>query len=112
VPRDALFCTSCGAGSDRLTPPGVRHRLPIVLPLRLAALAVLVLLGWLILRLLGPHLATAWLLLCRWLLTAGKYVLIFWLLTGLLPRPWGARVRGAAWTLAKSVVRFVVNLFQ
>ncbi|MFN3650403.1 MAG: double zinc ribbon domain-containing protein [Armatimonadota bacterium] len=107
VPKDASYCTNCG--SSRLTEAAVRKLpLPTTLPLRLALLAGILLLLWLAIHLL------------RWVLHGALsfaahalvWVVVAWLLTGILPRPWGAKARGAVWTTLKYSVEFLRNLFS
>lgn len=117
VPQGARFCVGCGGEAP--AEPGVRHRSPF-LPAsrwlrRLFGLGMLLGLGlllWLLYGLLVPLLPAVFSRIGAWLWSVVAWVLLFWLLTGLLPSPWGAHLRRAAWSLARFLIRFLGNLFR
>jgi len=91
APKDAIYCTNCG--STKLTEAGAR-RLPFSVPVRIGLLTVVILLGWVLVRLLTPFFLAVLTWLCKLLFHLLTLALVFWLITGLLPSPWGARLRG------------------
>lgn len=68
--------------------------------------------GWLIIWLVMPliRMGIAWLGHVLWCVVVR--LLLFWLLTGLLPPVWGQRLRRAAWWVLRFTVRLLANLVR
>jgi len=110
APKGAVHCPQCG--SARLTEAAVQAPLPFSAPVRLGLLCLGLLLGWLAVGLLTPVFLAVWRWLCALTLHLGFGMLVFWIITGLLPAGWGKAVRRAAWSLLQFVVGFLVRLVR
>lgn len=109
VPNDATHCPSCG-GNDRLTEPAVRGwRIPR--RFRFLALGLIVVLGPLLLGWLAPFVKAVWFWLLHLAFQLALYVGAFWLLTALLPRALGQKIRRAVWWTIRQVIRVAGNLW-
>jgi len=106
VPKDAIACVRCG--SDRLTVPGAGQRFPWRVRLGLSALLVLGV--WMVVTALAPVVVAAATCLWRQLLRLLYLIVIFWLLTGLLPARTARWVRGTTWRIIRFAGRFIKNL--
>lgn len=109
VPKDATYCTRCGG--SRLTPAAVK-KLPFSRPARVGLLVVGAAGVGLLVWLLVPVIQVALLWVCRLAVHVLFLAICFWLLTGLLPRPLGAKVRGCVWGFLCFLWRFAANLVQ
>jgi hypothetical protein len=109
APKNASHCTNCGG--TRLTGPALQ-RFPFPLPTtvlgRVVLVVALLLASWLLVIVVKWLATVVLVLVCRLLVI----IVALWLLTGILPSPWGARVRSASWALVKFAVRFVAALFE
>lgn len=106
APKDALFCTNCG--SDSLSEPGGTLRLSRRLRWGLALAGVS--LAWLTVYLVAPWVVLAGVWVCGLMWRLALYAAVFVLLTALPPRPWGQRLRGAAWWVVRFLFRTAGNL--
>jgi RNA polymerase subunit RPABC4/transcription elongation factor Spt4 len=111
--NDDIYCPHCG--SSHLSEPVEKGRKP-PRPARFGY-AVLLFAGiWLLIRALAPlmHRLGSW-LLCLFLCLAWRVFLcwlVFWLVTGLLPKGLREALRGAVWRIARLAGRLVVRLVE
>ena len=110
VPSQATHCPSCG-GNDRLTEPAV-HGWNLNRKVKLTITAALVPFAGLAVHLLIPLVKALLFWGHRLLLPVVVYASLFWLLTAILPRPAGQKVRHAVWWILRQLVRFLGNLIQ